>query len=184
MISIALQTPNTNISNIETQNVKQIPNPQNSRLLSDMINENFLTDYYRKLHPTTKTYSHIPYNKKDSSRTRIDFWLGSENLLELIKDIKYLDRTSKLHDHKPVLLNFKIANQNNKTYIDPTLLDIPGLQQTVTLATLHTFTDYITSKNIYPQFITDMQINLLSARTSYATIRNLIELSIPTHTTN
>ena len=91
---------NTNISNIETQNVKQIPNPQNSRLLSDMINENFLTDYYRKLHPTTKTYSHIPYNKNDSRRTRIDFWLGSENLLELIKDIKYLDRTFKLHDHK------------------------------------------------------------------------------------
>ena len=29
---------NTNISNIETQNVKQIPNPQNSRLFCDMIN--------------------------------------------------------------------------------------------------------------------------------------------------
>ena len=97
--------------------------------------------------------------------------------MELIKDIKYLDPTSKLHDHKPVLLNFKLANQNNKTYIDPTLLDIPGLQQTVTLATLHTFTDYISTKNIYPQFITDMQINLLAAQTSYATIRNLIELS-------
>ena len=53
---------NTNISNIETQYVKQIPNPLSSRLLSDMINNNFLTDYYRKLHPTTKTYSHIPYN--------------------------------------------------------------------------------------------------------------------------
>ena len=37
---------NTNISNIETQNVEQIPNPQNNRLLSDMINEHFLTDFY------------------------------------------------------------------------------------------------------------------------------------------
>ena len=58
-----------------------------------------LTDYYRKQHPTTKTYSHIPYNTKDPSRTRIYFWLGSENLNKLINDIKYLDQTSKLHDH-------------------------------------------------------------------------------------
>ena len=85
--------------------------------------------------------------------------------------------TATVHDHKPVLLNFKLANQNNKTYIDPTLLDIPGLQQTVMLATLHTFTDYIITKNIYPQFITDMQINLHAGRTSYVTVRNLIKLS-------
>ena len=46
-----VQQTNTNTTNIEIQNVKQIPTPQNSKIMKDWINKNFLTDYYENYIP-------------------------------------------------------------------------------------------------------------------------------------
>ena len=73
----AVTNPNkisiNNLFNIDTVNVKQIPNPQNSLILGEWIENSFLIDIFRQLYPERKVYSHIPFNKRYFSRTRIDF---------------------------------------------------------------------------------------------------------------
>ena len=78
--------------NIDAVNVKQIPNPQNSAILSEWIENSFLIDIFRQLYPERKVYSHIPFNKRDFSRTRIDFWLVSDTISNHVREINHLPR--------------------------------------------------------------------------------------------
>ena len=52
-----------NLFNIDAVNVKQIPNPQNSAILGEWIDNSFLIDIFRQLYPERKVYSHIPFNR-------------------------------------------------------------------------------------------------------------------------
>ena len=88
-------------------NVKQAPNPQNSAILGEWIEISFLIDIFRQLYPERKVYSHIPINKRNFSRTRIDFWLVSNTTSNYTKEINFLPLISKLFYHKPVQLVFK-----------------------------------------------------------------------------
>ena len=78
-----------NLFNINGVNVKQIPNPQNSAILNEWIENSFLIDIFRQLYRERKEYSHIPFNKRDFSRTRIDFWLVSDKISNRVK-VNYL----------------------------------------------------------------------------------------------
>ena len=68
-------------------------------------------------------YSHIPFNKRVFSRTRIDFWLVSNNISTYVKDVTYLPLISELFYHKPVQLvltsNIRVHNS-----VNPKLLNI------------------------------------------------------------
>ena len=63
----AITNPNKismdNLFNIDAVNVKQIPNPQNSMILGEWIDNSFLIDIFRQLYPEHKVYSHIPFNR-------------------------------------------------------------------------------------------------------------------------
>ena len=77
-----------NLFNIDAGNVKQIPNPQNSAILDERIESPFLIDIFRQLNPEHKVYSHILFNKRDFSRTQIDFWLVSNTISNHVKEVK------------------------------------------------------------------------------------------------
>ena len=58
-------------------------------------------------------------------------------------NLTYLPITTKLLDHKGVLLVPAKKSPQNLTFLDPSLLTISGLNQAVCLETLATFWDYL-----------------------------------------
>ena len=162
-------------------NVKQIPNPQNSAILNEWIENSFLIDIFRQLYPERKVYSHIPFNKRDFSRTRIDFWLVSDTISNNVREINYLPLISKLFYHKPVQLVFK-SNSRATNFINPKLLKISGLEKIAKITTLDTYLDYIAATNENQNFLQLLRNDLTSSQITLALLKDLLKFKneIPT----
>ena len=170
-----------NLVNIDAVNVNQIPNSQSIAILGEWLENSFLIDIFRQLYPERKTYSHIPFNKRDYSRTRIDFWLVSDTIPNHVKEINYLPLLSKLFDHKPVQLVFK-ANSKAPNFINPKLLYISGLEQIAKITTLDTHLDYIVATNENQIFLQMLRNDLTSSRLTLALLKNLLKFKNETPT--
>jgi exonuclease III len=120
-------TMSTNESrfNIDTFAMQSPPSIYRSRALQHIYSELQLSDPYRLLHPDKRDFTFIPRNGQHN-RSRIDFFLITDNLLPLVKscDINPCLSTT-LFDHKPVILKFSrdtgSTNQsiNKNTYLHP-----------------------------------------------------------------
>ena len=75
----------------------------------------------------------------------------------------------KLFDHKGVLLVPARKSPRNLTFLDSSLLTIPGLKQAVCLETPGTFCDYF-DPLVDPQYIIEINRQLTSARSLLADI--------------
>ena len=93
------------LTNHETLNMKNIPNPAHTKVIVEWLQTGALIDSYRILYPFVKTFSHTPFNKQADDKSRIDLFLSSNNFNEYVYDIQYLSPTSKAFDHCP----FKIS---------------------------------------------------------------------------
>jgi exonuclease III len=97
--------------NVDCLNMGMAPSLRHSRLLRLMCNELNITDPFRMLHPNKKDFSYIPRSVNANNRSRIDFFLVSNVLLE--SDFKceishHLQ--NRMFDHKACGLEFnKIA---------------------------------------------------------------------------
>ena len=70
----------TNNFNLDIKNMLQIPNVSNSKTLSAWCETGFIVDIFRHFYPDHRIFSHVPFNKNDHSRSRIDHFLCSPNL--------------------------------------------------------------------------------------------------------
>jgi exonuclease III len=91
--------------NIDCLNMARPPNITNSRRLS-VIREDFdLSDPYRYLYPDAAEFTYIPRAAGKKNRSRLDFFLVSDSLLDNINECKISDYLqNKLFDHKAVTL--------------------------------------------------------------------------------
>ena len=159
----------TNNFNLDIKNMVQIPNVPNSKTLSSWCETGFIVDIFRHFFPDSRTFSHVPFNKNDHSRSRIDHFLCSPNFVRSFANLTYLPITTKLFDHKGVLLVPVKKAPQNLTFIDPSLLTISGLKQAVCLETLGTFCDYL-DPLADPQYIDEINRQLILARSLLADI--------------
>ena len=119
--------------------------------------------------PERRIFSHVPFNKNDHSRSRIDHFLCSPNFVKSFSNLTYLPITTKLFDHKGVLLVPAKKSPQNLTFLDPSLLTISGLKQAVCLETLGTFCDYLDPLGD-PQYIDEINRQLTLARSLLADV--------------
>jgi len=147
----------------------QIPNISNSRTLASWCETGFVIDIFQHFYQERRTFSHVPYNKNDHSRSRIDHFLCSPNFINCFSNFTYLAIDSKLFDHKCMLLETKKKLKKNLSCIDPSFLDVPGLKQVVALETLGTFTDYLNPIDNHV-FLLNINNELVRARTILAEI--------------
>ena len=169
MVSDKRKLSNTNNFNLDVKNMSQIPNVNNSITLANWCETGFVTDIFRHFHHEKRIFSHVPFNKNDHSRSRIDHFLCSTDFINSCSNVTYLAIDSQLFDHKCVLLETIKKPKKNLSYIDPSCLDAPGLKQVVALETLGTFIDYlepITNQN----FLLNINMELVRARTILAEI--------------
>ena len=169
MVSDARKISNTNTFNLDIKNMTQIPNISNSRTLASWCETGFVIDIFRHFYQERRTFSHVPYNKNDHSRSRIDHFLCSPNFINCFSNFSYLAIDSKLFDHKCMLLETTKKLNKNLSFIDPAFLDVPGLKQVVALETLGTFTDYIDPIGNH-EFLFNINIELVRARAILAEI--------------
>jgi exonuclease III len=71
-------------SNIDVINMAAIPNAVNSGLLREMCTSHNLSDPFRVLYPNKKDYSYTPFGDIRRNRSRLDFFLISNNLIPAV----------------------------------------------------------------------------------------------------
>ena len=75
MVTDANTITATNNFNLDIKNMLQIPNVSNSKTLSVWCETGFTVDIFRHFYPDRRSFSHVPFNKNDHSRSRIDQFL-------------------------------------------------------------------------------------------------------------
>jgi exonuclease III len=92
--------------NIDTFCMAGLPNAKNSELLENMCIDFGLTDPFRVLYPDRREYTYIPFGMVRLNRSRLDFFIISNYMLEMVHDcVVDSSLKCKLFDHKCVTLN-------------------------------------------------------------------------------
>jgi exonuclease III len=112
---------NRNINeNIDCFNMIRPPNLLHSNKIAEMC-ENFnLLDPYRTLFPEAKDFTYVPRNVDRTNKSRIDFFLVSDQIFDIVKDCFIAESLqNKLFDHRAVTL--KLNRQKVAKTLRPTI---------------------------------------------------------------
>ena len=129
--------------NCDVINMVNIPSRFRSEQIRVLCNENHLVEPFRNLNPDKTDFTYIPNAQNNTNRSRIDFFLISNVLINKCKN-SYISNSllSNLFDHKAVYLDFKKKVKKSKDKIKDTILKNELLQHhvkacvwTVTLTT-------------------------------------------------
>ena len=69
-------------TNMDACNYKHVNNPQSRRVLINTMNTGDLMDFFRAIHPKTKRYTW--WRQNPIKQARLDYFIGSRTLLDLI----------------------------------------------------------------------------------------------------
>jgi exonuclease III len=107
-------------SNINCLNMSRLPNLSHSNKIKDLCEKFELMDPYRTLYPDKKDFTFVPRQVDSRNKSRIDFFLISECLLDIVKDCTISPNLqNKLFDHKAITLT--LNRINNKKIGRPTI---------------------------------------------------------------
>jgi exonuclease III len=99
---------NPSVSNIDVLNMQNIPNARHSALLKKLCIDFEMSDPFRVKFPNRRDFSFFSKDRTKNSRSRLDFFITSNNLVEKIN--KCFIRPcmqNKMFDHRAVVLCFK-----------------------------------------------------------------------------
>jgi hypothetical protein len=117
---------------LDREGAGRVPNRQNSKIINDWIERRFLIDPFRTLYPEVKEMSYIPFRSRTNARdnimstgkSRLDFFLISEGLLDSVDKVRYEERLGSDFDHREVVLKLGRSGIGSKITIhDSTLHD-------------------------------------------------------------
>jgi exonuclease III len=113
-------------NNIDCFKMGMAPNLRHSRLIRNICEELDLSDPYRQLYPNKKDFTYIPRATGATNRSRIDFFIVSNSLLENNFECNIMPNLqNKMFDHKACILDFspkRVKNRRVNTMIDQKFL--------------------------------------------------------------
>jgi exonuclease III len=125
-------------SNIDCINMTNLPNPLNTNSVINLCDSCNLTDPFRYVYPDRAEFTYSPRDINKKNRSRLDYFLISTNLLNLISDVSIKQiLQNNLFDHKAILLTLRdpVRQPKKKIFrIRNNLLDVDILQIRVELA--------------------------------------------------
>jgi exonuclease III len=108
-------------SNIDCYSMARPPNPIHSEKLNEICNDFNLIEPFRFLNPDLRDFSYIPRNVESLNKSRIDFFVISEQLLDAVSNCKiHTGIQNKLFDHKAVSICFN-ETKNSTGISRPTI---------------------------------------------------------------
>jgi len=117
--------------NVDTFNMAAVPNPVNSQLLFNMCTNLRLTDPYRILYPNKRDFSYQPFGNVRLNRSRIDFFIVSETIIENILGSEISSSPlCTLFDHKNITLRLgcpkiKVPSKNvSNRFLDSKIFNL------------------------------------------------------------
>jgi exonuclease III len=106
-----------NADNIDTLYMNSPPSVFRSQKIQELLYNGQLTDPFRALWPEKREFTYIPRTGRNN-RSRIDFFVISDSILNLIKDCHISDSLhSSLFDHKSIHLTFGDAEVGGSNVI-------------------------------------------------------------------
>jgi Reverse transcriptase (RNA-dependent DNA polymerase) len=148
--NLTYSTDNSN-NNIDIINMLSPPSVYRSRLLADVCEEFHLTDPYRAIHHDRRDFTYIPRTKK-TNRSRIDFFIVSDNLLRLINSCSISSALeTTLFDHKSIFLTFRKPTKSKNNFIDPMIFKHDRFDAVVATAAVETFLQHADPELVDPE---------------------------------
>jgi hypothetical protein len=126
--------------NIDVLNIANIPSLRRSNAINLMAKNIGTTDPYRIFYPETREYTFTPSGENQNNRSRLDFFLVSKNLCELVFNVIIPHSlSSTVFDHKPVTLIFKRKTSNFKYFVKDNFIDDPEFKCAVHIAVVECY---------------------------------------------
>jgi exonuclease III len=93
--------------NIDCLNMSRLPNIAHSEKIAELCERFNISDPYRYINPDIRDFTYAPRSVALLNKSRIDFFLISEQLLEAVSDCKIANSLqNKIFDHKAISLEF------------------------------------------------------------------------------
>jgi hypothetical protein len=148
--------------NIDCHGMVSLPNHRHSMLLAELCENVSLCDPFRFKFPSVKKFSYKPFGVLRKNRSRIDFFLISNNITVGNFDCTIGDSTlSTAFDHKPCFLNFSSEMNRKrgtkKLQISPSILRDVDLDIVAWYSVLET---YLTHLSVEPDLRDDINQTL------------------------
>jgi hypothetical protein len=129
--------------NIDVINIANIPSRRRSLQISALARSLSLTDAYRFFNPEKREFTFIPNILNNLNRSRLDFFLISENIVTDCKSSTIPHSlSSKLLDHKQITLSFKSERKGNLQKIKDTILKDKTLDSILLVYTYDTYVNH------------------------------------------
>ena len=110
--------------NLDLEDRNTIPQKDNGKYLREWISEGNICDPFRKKYPMARSMSYVPFRKRkrvnnvwvenDYGKSRLDFYLISNELYNEVNSIFYGERLSKDMDHLEVILKLGSSQKRRK----------------------------------------------------------------------
>jgi exonuclease III len=173
--------------NIDIINMAAIPNAVNSGLLREMCNHHNLSDPFRVLYPNKKDYTYSPFSDIRRNRSRLDFFLISNNLIPSVDHCLISPSVLCVQfDHKNISLslNYKTDLVPKKKKLTNCFLNSRYLGLSVTASAIESYAAAIdTSYNENPtlpanfastlEYVEDLKRQISSLKTTLCELENL-----------
>ncbi len=145
-------------NNLDTLNTVSIPSARRSLWLNNLTTNLNLTDPYRHFFPDVREFTYVPFALDATNRSRLDFFLVSNRILEQCVNCRIPHNLSSLlFDHKQVFLSFRRDNPYKKQVINDTVLKDEDLTQVVNITALECYVNHL----IPSATISDLEIDQL-----------------------
>ncbi len=134
-------------NNIDILNMRSPPNVRHSVLLKKMCDDLDLSDPFRVKYPNRRDFSYQPSAILKTNRSRIDFFIVSNNLIEKILSSSISQSLqNKMFDHRAIHLDFRRPPKviRNPT-ISKSLLKDPDIDLVVKLSIFETYLHHTNS---------------------------------------
>jgi hypothetical protein len=122
--------------NIDVLNMASIPSRFRSERVQQIATNHNLIDPFRFLYPNKVEYTYVPNAVANNNRSRIDNFLISTNLVDVLRDsVVETGRRTKLFDHRTVkLILGKTLRKHDKEKISNGIIDNPIVAMVVELS--------------------------------------------------
>jgi hypothetical protein len=161
--------------NIDVINMQNIPSKQRSEKIVQMARNLSITDPFRFLFPQKKDFTFVPNIAANKNRSRIDFFLISENITGECKNVKIPHNlSSKTFDHKPVEMVFSHFHCKNTQVIKDTILKDPLLTSVMKIHAIDCYNNHASFNDVFtPNIRAEISRKIGIVLSEIANIKNL-----------
>jgi hypothetical protein len=141
---------NNSRSNVDILNMINPPSLRRSQWLKRICTTNKLLDPFRRFFPDAREFTYIPFAADANNRSKLDFFLISEHLLEQCVNCRIPHSVSSLlFDHKAIFLCFRRENPYKKQIINDTILKDADLDEIVLITAVECYINHLLPSETY-----------------------------------